>query len=178
MSNKQLKKEPFDLPYFNSTDYPVAIKGQLSQTKFDEIEATQLRYHQFIVKEFFTRNPTQRGLLISHGMGQGKTRLAVSIADYYREYDSHRKIIVLSAKSLEANFRKELTAYTGHDDTYIDKNYKFISLNSNNMFKKISNIDKSNEAAELERRLGDFMDDIVRDSSLEGSMLIIDEAHN
>lgn len=173
-----IKKEPLDLPYFNSTNYPLAVKGQLSQAHFDELEAKLLRYHQFIVKEFFTRNPNQRGLLICHGMGQGKTRLAVSIADYMRTFDSHRRIIVLSAKSLEANFRKELTAYTGKEDGYIDKNYKFISLNSSNMFRKVNSVDRTAEANELENRLGDFMDDVIRDSSLEGSLLIIDEAHN
>ena len=46
------------------------------------------------------------------------------------------------------------------------------------MFKKVSNIDKTDDQNELEKRLGTFMDDVIRDSALEGSMLIIDEAHN
>ena len=178
MDKNQDKKDFLDLPYFNSTTYPLAIKGQLSKIKFDEEDSKKLRYHQFIVKEFFTRNPNQRGLLICHGMGQGKTRLAVSIADVVRNLEPARRIIVLSAKSLEANFRKEIISYTGKDDEYIDQNYKFISLNAGNMFKTISNVDKTDEAAELEKRLGDFMDDVIRESSLENSLLIIDEAHN
>lgn len=171
------KKVKLDLPYFNTTNFPLAVKNQLSAQEYSDEEAKLLKYHQFVVKEYFTRS-NARGLLVCHGMGQGKTRLAVSIADHVRTFDPDRKVIVLSAKSLEANFRKELTAYTGKSDDYIDKNYKFISLNSSNMFRQVSNVDKSAEQNELEKRLGDFMADVVRDSALEGSMLIVDEAHN
>lgn len=171
------KKVKLDLPYFNTTNFPLAVKNQLSAQEYSAEEAKLLKYHQFVVKEYFTRS-NARGLLVCHGMGQGKTRLAVSIADHVRTFDPDRKVVVLSAKSLEANFRKELTAYTGNSDDYIDKNYKFISLNSSNMFRQVSNVDKSAEQNELEKRLGDFMIDVVRDSALEGSMLIVDEAHN
>ncbi len=171
------KTDKLDLPYFNSTNYPLAVRNKLLELKPSEDEAKILNYHQFIVKEFFTKT-NARGLLICHGMGQGKTRLAVAISDHVRNFDSNRKIIVLSAKSLEANFRKELTAYTGQTDEQIDKKYKFISLNSSRMFKKINTVDKTDEQNELEKRLGDFMDDVIRNSSLEGSMLIVDEAHN
>jgi hypothetical protein len=172
------KKTPFELPYFNSTNYPLAVKGQLDQDEFIEEESKILRYHQFIVKEFFTRNPHQRGMLICHGMGLGKTRLAVSISTYYLEFDPQRRIIILSAKSLATNFRSEVISFTGKNDDYVDRNYKFVSLNSSNMFKQMSNIDKDIDSINLEKRLGNFMDDVVRDSALEGSMLIIDEAHN
>ncbi len=181
MRNKSVKLDKanyLELPYFNLTNYPLSVKGQLEKIPYDEKEAELLRYHQFVVKEFFTRNPHQRGILICHGMGQGKTRLAVAISTHYRSFDSHRKIIVLSAKSLEANFRKEVISYTGKNDDYVSNNYKFVSLNASNMFRQISNVDKSQEEIELEKKLGNFMDDVVRDSSLENSLLIIDEAHN
>lgn len=174
---KMPKKNKLDLPYFNSTNFPLAVKSQLSITEYTDEDAKQLKYHQFVVKEYFTRS-NARGLLICHGMGQGKTRLAVSIADHVRTFDPDRKIIVLSAKSLEANFRKEVKSFTGQNDDQIDRNYKFISLNSSNMFRKISNVDKTDEQNELETRLGEFMADVVRDSSLEGAMLIVDEVHN
>ena len=166
-----------DLPYFNSTNFPLALRNKLSELKPDEEEAKMLKYHQFIVKEFFTKT-NARGLLVCHGMGQGKTRLAVSISEHVRKFDTHRRIIVLSAKSLEANYRKELTAFSKQSDEQIDKKYKFISLNSNRMFKKVSTVDKTDDQNELEKKLGNFMEDVIRDSALEGSMLIIDEAHN
>lgn len=171
------KQVKLDLPYFNTTNFPLALKNQLTAQEYSEKESKLLKYHQFIVKEYFTKS-NARGLLICHGMGQGKTRLAVAVADHIRTFDPNRRVVVLSAKSLEANFRKELTAYTNQSEEYIDQNYKFISLNASNMFKQINNVDKTNEQNELENRLGDFMLDVVRDSALEDSMLIIDEAHN
>jgi len=171
------KKPIFDLPYFNSTTFPLAVKAQLTQAEYDEEESKLLKYHQFVVKEYFTRTNT-RGLLICHGMGQGKTRLAVSIANYIHTFDKARRIIVLSAKSLESNFRQELVSFTGKSDDYIDKNYRFVSLNSSNMYRQISNIDRDPDAVENDKRMGMFMEEVIRDNSLEGSMLIIDEAHN
>ena len=37
---------------------------------------------------------------------------------------------------------------------------------------------QSEKEIKYERRLGQFMDDIIKQNSLENSMLIIDEAHN
>lgn len=172
------KHIPFKLPYYNTTDYPLAVRNQILSAPYDEHEAILLRYHQFVVKEFFTRNPNQRGMGMLHGMGQGKTRLAVAITEFYREFDPTRKIVILSAKSLEANFKKEVIAYTKKSDDYVDLNYKFISLNASNMFKQVSNLNIHKDEADLEHRLGNFMSDISRNTNLENCMLIIDEAHN
>lgn len=170
------KKADFDLPYFNTTNYPLAVRNQLSTAPYDEHESILLKYHQFVVKEFFTRNPDQRGILVCHGMGFGKTRLAVSIAEDYRTYDKTRRVVVLSAKSLATNFQKEVKSYTKKDEDYIESNYQFISLNSGNMYKQISALSKTSDEIALEKRLGEFVE--LERSSLENSLLIIDEAHN
>jgi hypothetical protein len=172
--------DTLDLPYYNSTNYPLAVKNQLEKIPYskDEIESKALHYHQFVVKEFFTKNPHLRGLLICHGMGQGKTRLAVAIADHYRRFDRKRNVIVLLPKSLESNFGNTVKSYSGKDDAYVKENYKFVSLNASNMFKQISNIDRTKEEIDFEKRLGNFMDDVTRENSLNGSVLFIDEAHN
>ncbi len=167
-----------DLPYYNSTNYPLAVREQLTQIPYTEEIASRLKYHQFLVHEFFTKNTHQRGLLIMHDMGWGKTKLAVSITTFYRQIDKRRKIIVLLSKSLEGNFRNTVKDYTQSSDEYVDKNYKFISLNASNMFKQISSVDRSKEEIEYEKRLGDFMADVTRDNSLDNSLLVIDEAHN
>ncbi len=169
--------DKLDLPFYNSVNFPLAVKAQLSAADYNEHESKLLRYHQFIIKEFLTKTKN-RGLLLCHAMGMGKTRIAVAVSLIARENDPTRRILVLSAKSLEANFRKEIMSYSNKDTEYINKNYKFISLNSSNMYSKISNIDKTEEQQKLEKKLGDFMSDVLRDSSLENSMLIIDEAHN
>lgn len=167
-----------DLPYFNNTSYPLAVKQQLQKIPYTDEVKELLHFHQFVPREFFTRNKHIRGLLFVHTMGTGKTRLAVSIADYFRQHDHKRPIRVLLPKSLEANFKKTIREFASKDDTYIDANYKFISLNASNMHKQIENINKSKEEIQYEKRLGDFMDDIQRGNSLDNSMLIIDEAHN
>ena len=179
--------DQFNLPYYNSTSFPLAVKENLLKLKFTDEDEKVLKYHQFITKEFFIKNRAQRGLLIAHAMGFGKTRLAVSIASAYRDIDPRRKIIIMLPKSLEANFKNTIKTYSSAlsdthkqevTDEYIDKNYKFISLNASNMFKQVSNIGKHEEEIEYERRLGEFMDDIIRKNSLDNSLLIIDEAHN
>lgn len=170
--------EPLNLPYFNTTNYPLAVKKQLETLKYTDDIKAMLHFHQFVPKEFFTRNTKLRGLLFVHTMGTGKTRLAVAIANYFREHDKRRQINVLLPKSLEGNFRKNIKEFTKHDDNYIDKNYKFISLNASNMFKQMSNVNKTTEELSYEKRLGEFMADVIKKNSLDNSLLIVDEAHN
>jgi len=164
-----------DLPEYNNTDFPLSVKESLLKANYDEEIKKKLKYHQFIVKEFMTKHKHQKGLLIKHDMGLGKTRIAVAIAEYFRQYDTKRQIVVLLPKSLEGNFKKTIFEYSERDDNYIQNNYKFVSLNSSNMFKKISNIDKSKEEIDYESRLNNF---INTHNSLDNSLLIIDEAHN
>ena len=150
----------------NNTNYPLMVKSQLEKLNYNEVQKKLLHYHQFIVKEFFTHSEL-RGLLICHGMGQGKTRLAVSIAEHYRNHDPSRKIIVLCPKSLEANFKNTITTYSSNVSS-ADK-YKFISLNANNMYKQMSQVD------EYDAHIAEFSKHINR---LNNVLLIIDEAHN
>jgi SNF2 family DNA or RNA helicase len=162
-----------DLPNYNSTNYPLALRNQLSKLVKDNKD--ELKFHQKIVKEYFIKNKQARGLLICHSMGYGKTRIAVAISATFKEIDPTRKIVILSAKSLAENFRKEVTKYAPDFNT--EKNLIFISLNASNMFSHIKNVNKSPDEVMLEKKLGDFYDDMKK-SSLENSLLIVDEAHN
>lgn len=173
MSNNNL-----NLPYFNNTNYPLALKNQLASIPYTDDISQKLRFLQHIPKEFFTRNNNVRGMLVALAMGQGKTRLAVAISEYFRDMDPNRRVIILLAKSLESNFKNNITSYSGKDSNYIETNYKFISLNSSRMFSKISNVDKTSDEEKYEQRLGKFMDDIIKRNALENSLLIVDEAHN
>lgn len=157
----------------NNTDYPLKIKTQTSSYKYSAEDKKKLNLHQFIPKEFFTRNNNTRGLLIAHAMGQGKTRIAVAISEYFREVDPSRRINVLLPKSLEANFKDNITQYNNNNAD----DYKFISLNASNMFKQMRNSDKTKEELAYEKSLGLFADE-ARSNSLDNTMLIIDEAHN
>lgn len=172
--------EPLDLPYFNNTNFPLAVKNQLGKLKFTDEEAKKLRYNQFIPKEFFSRSTYARGLLLAHAMGHGKTRLAVAISQHFINTDPKRRIIVLMPSSLKNNFKKNIDDYNSNssEKSISSNKYKFVSLNAGNMFKQVSNVDKTEEEMKYEQKLGKFMDDIIRKNSLENSLLIIDEAHN
>jgi Helicase conserved C-terminal domain/Type III restriction enzyme, res subunit len=147
---------------YNNTNYPLELKTQLESLDYNAQQRALLHYHQFIVKEFFTKQAA-RGLLICHGMGQGKTRLAVSISEHYRDLEPQRRIIVLLPKSLESNFKNTIQAAGTQDMSQ----YNFISLNASNMYKQVS--------AEYDDHVGAFTKKV---SSLDNSLLIVDEAHN
>ena len=162
-----------NLTSYNNTSYPLSIKENLSKLEFSDEISKKLKYHQFLVKEFFTRSPSNRGLLIKHDMGMGKTRLAVAIADHFIQFDKDRKIIILLPKSLEGNFRNTIRSYAAQPN---EDKYKFISLNASNMFKHVADVDKTKEEIEYEKKLGDFVN-VMEESTLNNTLLIVDEAH-
>lgn len=188
---EELKKNLL-LPESNNTNFPLAIQNNLSQLQYDE--KYFLKYHQFIIKEYFTRNPQNRGLLMYHAMGMGKTILAISIANYYRELDPARRIIVLLPKSLEDNFREEIKLYMREFikfksqqetisvtetemDSIIDSDYRFVSLNASNMYKQMETVDQTKEEKAYLKKLGTIVEH-GKFHSLENSLLVVDEAHN
>jgi hypothetical protein len=179
----EIQKKYFNIEDYNNTNVPLEIKKNLEDLEYNE-EKEFLKYHQFIVKEYFTRNNQLRGMLFCHGTGQGKTPLAISIANYFREIEKNRKIYVLLSKSLEANFKQNIHKYMqsyykeNEIKTIIEDKYKFISLNASNMFQQIANINKTKDELDYEKKIGTFMNDITNKGGLENSLLIIDEAHN
>lgn len=160
---------PVRTTMLSSTDAPLRNKQMLSSITEADLEEQQLKFNQFTTVKFFEENPYHRGFLINHKMGYGKTRLAVAVADQYIRRFSDRRVVILSAKSLAENFKKEVELYCTSRGSASDlKNYSFVSLNSSNMFNKMMDSD-------LEERFGEF---ITYEKSLENIMLIVDEAHN
>jgi superfamily II DNA or RNA helicase len=176
-------------PNQNSTNFPLSLKQNLLALKYNPKEE-YLRYHQFIVYNYLinNNNANQRGLLIFHEMGMGKSVLAASMSEYYRSHDQSRKIIILAAKSLQKNFRKGIKEFiTGMNnkkdiskpvDDIIDDTYKFISLNASNMYTQMTRVDKTLDEIEFEKKIKMFNEEIEKDNFLENSLLIIDEYHN
>lgn len=146
-----------------TTDKPLQNKYYFTNITEEEADNNQLKYHQYIVVKFFTDNVNSRGFLINHKMGQGKTRLAVAIADRFVKSFPEKRVIILSAKSLAENFRKEAELYIKDSNL---SNYSFVSLNSSNMFDNIMDLDKK------------FSEFNSKEEVLENCLLIIDEAHN
>jgi hypothetical protein len=166
-----------------TTNFCVETETYFKNLPYHEKKET-LHFHQYIINKFMVEKD-RRGILIYHSMGFGKTLLAASITEAYRQLDPSRKAIVLLPKSLQNNFSEAIKVYMQNaqavpDDTtqnVVDEHYKFISLNSSNMFTQIGRIDKTPEEVEFEKSIG-LLTDKIKDGSLENSVLVIDEFHN
>ena len=98
-------------PDQNSTNFPISVKNNLFNAVDAEFSKKDfLRYHQFLVYKYLINGPS-RGLLLFHDMGMGKSISAVAIAEYYRLHDPNKNIIVLLSKSLQENFKKNISKY-------------------------------------------------------------------
>jgi hypothetical protein len=64
-----------------------------------------LMTHQKIVRDYLNLYTPYRGLLLFHGLGSGKTCSSIAIAEGMK---SGKKIIVMTPKSLQMNFKEEL----------------------------------------------------------------------
>ena len=149
-------------------------KPRWKDTKKDERECVErsnlpLKAHQKKVVRFMRDN---RGLLVVHGTGTGKTLTAVTISQCYLDDNPTHKVVFIGPASLETNFKKELDNY-GVTTLDIARHYKFYS------FEKFLGITKR-------RNLNKVVDDKDRSKmgwplnpiNLKNSLLIIDEAHN
>ena len=153
----------------NNTSYPLILSKLLSKTVPDENDI--LQYHQRIVQEYFKLNVDSRGLLVFHGTGTGKTMLAVAIAETMRET---RNVIIISAKSLQENFKKEVVKYKALIHSNTEDDYNYVSSNASNMQKKLTQVGKTEAEITFDETIGLMM----RDIKLEGSLVIVDEAQN
>ena len=184
-------------PDQDSTNFPLGVKNNLNEIKTEYSDKDFLRYHQFIVKMYMIKNTKIRGLMLFHDMGMGKSISAVAIAEYYREHDPDRNIIILLSKSLQENFKKNIKQFiketkdsikehlkssdlgaTTDVDKIIDEKYKFVSLNASNMYEQLTRIDKTSEELIFENQIKEFAEIIEKSDFLENSLLIIDEFHN
>lgn len=166
-----MEDEPL-LPNRNSTNYPMALFKFLEHIQYNPDDT--LQYHQKLVKQYFVTNPNHRGLLVFHGTGTGKTMLAVSIADELKEL---RQVVILSAKSLQHNFQKEVKKYAKlhkSKDNGTESTYKYISSNAGNMLDQLKKLGKTKEELEFEKTVEVFNEKI----DLEGKLVIVDEAQN
>lgn len=179
MENDRIEEEKsgFDWGPRNSVDYPSIVFNYLQ--KIPQSEKDILQYHQRVVYEYFTKNPNARGVLVFHGTGTGKTRIAAAISETLKK---NSKIVIFSAASLRHNFSKDLRSYMraadpSLSDAAIEDNiattYSFVSINSSNMYSKVAALRKTEEEIEYEKSLG-----VLLEVNLEGCTLIFDEAQN
>lgn len=98
--------------------------------------------------------PTQRGLIVVHSVGSGKTLTANAVAECFLDAHPTRRVVVITPKSLVDNFKKEnIAAYGGKNlDKYI--------FYTHNKFGK-------------DAKAGTLPKDLI-----PGNLVIIDEIHN
>jgi len=135
-NRKDFKKIP-------TTNTTLEIKKEIEDIN-TSYNSQYLQRFQYIVKEYFVKSG-QRGILINHEVGSGKTITAISIAEEYRKIDTKRKIIILTTKSLQDNFKSNIRKYIRSCDhlpnskihDIVDDRYNFVSLNAGNMYENM-----------------------------------------
>ncbi len=138
------------------------IAGCNIPTLIEILNMVKLQDHQSFVLDYFLEHPHQRGLLVVHGTGSGKTLTAVSIAERLRYF---KEVIVLAPKSLHDNFKKDLDKVIRGDQERAAR-YRYISSNASNMIDKLEN-DKDEITG---------MD--IKSLDLNKKLVICDEFHN
>lgn len=159
----------------------------------ERVWAEALKYYQYLVRAVMT-NPefgigasgNGRGLLIYHGMGMGKTILAIGVA--MAMWDD-RQPVVLAAKSLQRNFSDSVRRVVAMinpktrgrplEDLQAAalKRFRFATLDAHNMAEQVARAAAGvtpREAKRQAKRTGG----ITVPGSLDGKLLIVDEAHN
>lgn len=130
-------------------------KHSLDSTTLDKAQgsgAIKLLPHQFIPIDYLKKHPQQKGLLINHYMGTGKTYLGIGMAESFPEYP----VIILAPKFLESHWQNEIENYGVKDK----KRFTFVSYE--NAPSKLSDLDLSkyilliDEAHNLMRKMRSF----------------------
>ena len=176
----------------NNTSFTMQLFEYLKTAKWEH-EYDFLKYHQNIVRMFINDiDIDARGLLVNHTMGLGKSLQAVAIAiDLMKE----RQPIILLTKSLQENMKGAIKQYVKYRtsvdpsfylgrlseidlDNWIKRNFSFVSMNASNMLKQMSKAAEGHVTDELDAALEKKIGEIIKISSLDGKLLIVDEAHN
>lgn len=158
----------------NNTNFPVELHDLLQKlySNNNEIISKSLFEYQRYIYNYMVFTDA-RGILLYHSVGSGKTLTSISIAEEFRKLD--KDMIIISSKSLQANYKKEIEKYNKmiNKDISIEEldtivnSYKYVTSNSKNM---ISSLDDK-----LFKLINNSNDQKI---SLENKVIIIDEAHN
>jgi superfamily II DNA or RNA helicase len=176
----------------NNTNFTLQLVEYFKKHKWGN-EYNFLKYYQNIVRMFINDvDIDARGILCTLEMGLGKSIVAMSIA---MDMIKTRQPIVLLTKSLQKNMRGAIIKYVKlrkeHDPDYylcrlsqedlekwIDRNFSFVSMNASNMLKQMGKAAEGRVLEELDSALEKKFGEVLKLPSLDGKLLIVDEAHN
>ncbi|MAE21678.1 MAG: hypothetical protein CMK92_04540 [Pseudomonas sp.] len=192
-----MKPEEYITKPRNNTDFMKMLERRLVELSEATTDSKSfLRKHQTIAKHLITRLLHSRGLLAIHGLGTGKSILLAAIANWFRENWSDWRVVVIMAKSLEANAKKGMAEYIAgrqanaknedpdakFADEAVDPDmdpalaglaYSYVSMNASNMFQQVLRAAKTAEQMSLEKRLGKVLE---AEKPFEKVIYIVDEA--
>lgn len=101
-----IQKEIYDKykDRFSYQKIPLSYCTDMVSGKLDE---RKILPHQEFVKQYFIDNPSQRGILIYHEIGSGKTLSAINTCVYLLEEMKYKKILFVGPQALYTNFLLE-----------------------------------------------------------------------
>lgn len=159
----------------NNTNYPDELYNKLNEFYNNDnefIKKNLFDYQRYVYN--YMVNTNNRGILLYHGVGSGKTLTSISIAEEFRKLG--KEIIIISSKTLQANYKKEIEKALKMSNVDISNDeinaiidqYKFVTSNAKNMI------------SSLEDKLTNLLNNNKNESkvSLEDRIIIVDEAHN
>lgn len=162
----------------NITNFPSELHkllNNLYKENNEIVKKTLFEYQRYIFNYLVFTDA--RGILLYHSVGSGKTLTSISIAEEFRKVG--RDIIILSSKSLQNNYKKEIKTYLDLSKSKLDENeisniinqYKFVTSNAKNMIQSLD--DKlTSFISKFQNKEEDSL------INLENKVIIIDEAHN
>lgn len=169
----------------NNTNFPLALFEALKKLSTNYNNKDFLYYYQQLLREYFQKvQLDSRGLLLHISMGVGKTMTGAAIA--FGLMDKYEPIVLLS-KSLQENMRGGLKKFVrmqfeGMSDAeasrMVDDKFSFVSLNASNMIQQMRDVTLSSIEREMEKRIDKNIKKVAELQTLNGKLLIIDEAHN
>ena len=108
--------------------YRIKSQSQTYEEQAHQNINVELFIHQKFLKDYLQANSPYRGLLLYHGLGSGKTCSSISISEGLKQ---HYKVFILTPKSLQLNFKKELKK-CGSVLYQINQFWEFIDIDISN----------------------------------------------
>ena len=151
----------------NNTNFPNELYAALNKAMDTSKLSDKLLYHQKLVLE--TINLVPNGLYLWHEMGLGKTILSIAICAALLKTDY--KIVVITPKSLQQNYRDGIRDYNAiMDEKVSESSFNFV-IKSHIINKNIARI------LGPEQVFGDDRTPVKINKITRKTAIIIDEAH-
>lgn len=157
-----------------------------------------LEPHQLLLRNYISKHTVYDSILVFHELGSGKTCTAIAIAEGFKEYlqGMSRKVFVLvKNKNIQQNFFNELLSGCAHGEYINDRDLAALTGASGQQRKeRIAEVSKKINAFYTFATYGAFVNKVLgqravgstekrlppkqRISSLDNTVIIVDEAHN